>query len=79
MAVELLEASPMKTLYRSHGYCTHCGRGDKPLTTLVPTRAGRVRHLCPSCYAAIAEVAWIIFDGPARRPIEQPPAWTVIA
>jgi hypothetical protein len=67
----------------THYACSHCGRSDKPLTTLtellVGRREGRTRHLCPSCLAAVAEVAWIVSDRAAPRPLEQPPAWTVIA
>lgn len=75
----------MRPRYWSGGYCSHCGRSDKPLTTLtellVGRREGRTRHLCPSCYAAVAEVTWIVSEGAVRKPepVEQPPAWAVIA
>lgn len=57
--------------------CTHCGRWDEPLTTLTPIRRpGRVKHLCPNCYEAVAEVTWIV--GPSPRPArrEEVDAWS---
>lgn len=62
----------MKRLYWSCGGCYHCGRTDKPLTTLTPLRFGRpfgsTKHLCPNCYEAVAEVTWIIDERPRPRP-----------
>lgn len=53
----------MRHRYWPCGGCTHCGRSDKPLTTLSPIKGpGQVKHLCPSCYEAVAEVTWIV-DG----------------
>ena len=60
----------MKCVFRSDGRCSHCGRTDKPLETLVPLRFGRPygqdKHLCPRCLEAVAEVAWIVTET-ARR------------